>query len=91
MLISSSDDKERSWESKNLHNGIFTYYFLEGLVHRQSRVKRAVEYANPLMQQAVKSLKDVQDEERKYGVDINQRPQTMGNPPDADVALAPGG
>jgi hypothetical protein len=80
MLISSSDSKQVSYESPLLHNGIFTYYFLKGLDFSQGRVKGAVEYARPLVQQQVK---------REKGVEKDQSPQVEANPGDADVSLTP--
>jgi uncharacterized caspase-like protein len=83
VLISSSEGTELSWESTELRNSIFTYYFLQGLVQRQSRAKAAVEYAKPLVQLEVQRLNP--------GYNYTQRPQTVANPQDADVPLAPGG
>jgi hypothetical protein len=81
ILISASGAEEKSWESDRLQNGIFTYYFLDGLVRMQGAVKAAVEYAGPLVHQLVKSEK---------GSDIDQTPTLAAIPSESDIALVPG-
>jgi len=65
VLISASDEGEKSWESDNLKNSIFTYYFVSGL-KRYGSVKEAFDYSKPLVKRTVKAEK---------GEDVDQNPQ----------------
>ena len=68
MLIGASGAGEKSWESDQLRNSIFTYYFVDGLNRSQGSVQNAFYYAQPLVSQRVKQEK---------GADISQSPQVM--------------
>jgi hypothetical protein len=80
VLISASDAGERSWESDQLRNSIFTHYFLEGLVRTQGSVKSAFEYARPLVREQVK---------REKGADIEQTPQVTPSRSEWDMTFTP--
>lgn len=80
VLISASGAGEKSWESDNLHNSIFTYYFLEGLSRHNGSLKDSFYYAKPLVSQKVKQEK---------GVDIEQNPQVMATQAKWDMRLTP--
>jgi hypothetical protein len=77
ILISASDAGEKSWESDALRNGVFTYYFLEGLVRRRGSVKEAFEYASPQVRERVSSEKG-----------FIQTPQLASSPSPSDIAVA---
>lgn len=68
VLISASGAGEKSWESDQLHNSIFTYYYLDGLGRYNGSVKEAFYYAKPLVSQRVKQEK---------GRDIDQTPNVF--------------
>ncbi|MEO5360850.1 MAG: caspase family protein [Nitrospirota bacterium] len=57
VLISSSSESQKSWESDELKSGIFTYYFLEGLRSNGGQIKDAFNYANPKVRQRVQEEK----------------------------------
>lgn len=57
VLLSASSGEERSWESDQLQNGIFTYYLLDGL-RRTGEVRQAFDYAKPLVAERVTSEKN---------------------------------
>jgi len=65
-MISASGPNEKSWESEQLRQSIFTYYFLDGLNQSQGSVKDAFLYAKPRVKERVKQEK---------GSDIDQSPQ----------------
>jgi len=65
VLISASDEGEKSWESDNLKNSIFTYYFVSGL-RKYGSIKDAFDYSKPLVKRSVKAEK---------GEDVEQNPQ----------------
>ena len=79
VLISASDAGERSWESDQLRNSIFTHYFLQGLVRTRGSVKAAFEYSRPLVQQQV---------QREKGRDIVQNPQATPSRVEWDISVA---
>lgn len=79
VLIGASGAGERSWESDQLHNSIFTYYYLEGLNRGRGSVRQAFYHARPLVSQRVKQEK---------GADIDQTPQAMATRPNWDMRLA---
>jgi len=79
VLISASDAGERSWESDQLRNSIFTHYFLQGLVRTRGSVKAAFEYSRPLVQQQV---------QREKGRDIVQSPQATPSRVEWDISVA---
>lgn len=68
VLISASDADEKSWESDNLHNGIFTYFFSDGLKRYGGAIQESFNYAKPLLNSTVKKEK---------GGDIEQNPQVV--------------
>ncbi|MFN3479967.1 MAG: caspase domain-containing protein [Thermodesulfovibrionales bacterium] len=66
VMMSASGPNEKSWESDQLKQSIFTYYFLEGLNQSKGSVKEAFFYAKPRVKDRVK---------REKGSDIDQTPQ----------------
>lgn len=79
ILISASDAGERSWESDQLGNGVFTRYMIEGLQRNQGAIKEAFEHARPRVRQQVK---------REKGAEIEQNPQIAANRRDWNMSLA---
>jgi hypothetical protein len=79
VLISASNAGERSWESDQLRNSVFTRYFVEGLRRHQGSLGEAFEYAKPLVYQQVK---------REKGADIEQNPQLTPSRRDWNMSLA---
>jgi hypothetical protein len=79
VLIGASGSGERSWESDNLKNSIFTYYFVDGLNRYNGSVQSAFYYAKPLVPQRVRQEK---------GTDIDQNPQVMATHPNWNMQLA---
>ena len=80
VLISASSAGEKSWESDQLHNSVFTYYFVDGLNRYQGSVKDAFQYSKPLVEQRVKQEK---------GADITQTPQAMATNQDWNMRVTP--
>jgi uncharacterized caspase-like protein len=80
VLISASSAGEKSWESDQLRNSVFTYYFVDGLNRYQGSVKDAFQYSKPLVEQRVKQEK---------GVDITQTPQAMATNQDWNMRVTP--
>jgi hypothetical protein len=80
VLISASSAGEKSWESDQLRNSVFTYYFVDGLNRYQGSVKDAFQYSKPLVQQRVKQEK---------GTDITQTPQAMATNQDWNMRVVP--
>jgi len=78
VLIGASGAGEQSWESDQLNNSIFTYYFLEGLNRNNGAVKNAFYYAKPRVAQRVKQEK---------GTDIDQNPQVISSHNDWNMQL----
>jgi uncharacterized caspase-like protein len=68
VLISASSAGEKSWESDQLHNSVFTYYFVDGMKRYDGSVKDAFDYSK------LRTTKRVQEEK---GADISQVPQAM--------------
>lgn len=79
VLIGASGAGEQSWESDQLNNSIFTYYFLEGLNRNNGAVKNAFYYAKPRVAQRVKQEK---------GADIDQNPQVISSNNEWNMQLA---
>ncbi len=79
VLISASNAGERSWESDQLRNSVFTRYFIEGLRRYQGSLREAFEYAKPLVYQQVK---------REKGADIEQNPQLTPSRREWNMSLA---
>ncbi|MCU0531467.1 MAG: caspase family protein [Syntrophales bacterium] len=68
VLISASSAGEKSWESDQLRNSVFTYYFVDGMKRHDGSVKEAFDYSKP------RTLQRVQQEK---GAEITQTPQAM--------------
>ncbi|HNS55226.1 MAG TPA: caspase family protein, partial [Syntrophales bacterium] len=68
VLISASSAGEKSWESDQLRNSVFTYYFVDGMKRHDGSVKDAFDYSKPRTLQRVRQEK---------GADITQTPQAM--------------
>ncbi len=81
VLIGASGSGEQSWESENLRNSIFTYYFVDGLNRYGGSVQQAFNYAKPRVASRVKQEK---------GQDIDQNPQAIATLPNWDMRLAQG-
>jgi hypothetical protein len=79
VLVSASGAGERSWESDELRNSVFTRYFLEGLRRHQGAVREAFQYARPLVREQVK---------REKGPDIEQNPQVAASRRDWNMSIA---
>jgi hypothetical protein len=79
VLIGASGPGEQSWESDQLNNSIFTYYFLDGLNRYNGSVQNAFYHARPLVPQRVKQEK---------GGDIDQNPQVIATTQNWDMRLA---
>jgi hypothetical protein len=82
VLISASDAGERSWESDELRNSVFTRYWLEGLRRHRGSMKEAFEHARPLVRQQVR---------REKGPDVDQNPQLMPSRRDWNMSIAVAG
>jgi uncharacterized caspase-like protein len=82
VLISASDAGERSWESDQLRNSIFTRYLIEGLRANRGNVKEAFDYARPLVRQHVK---------REKGAELEQNPQLTPNRRDWNMSMSMAG
>ena len=68
VLISASSAGEKSWESDQLRNSVFTYYFVDGMKRHDGSVKDAFDYSKP------RTLQRVQQEK---GAEITQTSQAM--------------
>jgi hypothetical protein len=68
VLISASSAGEKSWESDQLRNSVFTYYFVDGMKRHDGSVKDAFDYSKP------RTLQRVQQEK---GAENPQTPQAM--------------
>lgn len=79
LLISASDGGEKSWESSELKNSVFTRYFIDGLRAHGGDVRKAFAYAKPLVRQRVK---------REKGQDIEQNPQLTASRREWDMSMA---
>ncbi len=79
VLIGASGSGERSWESDNLKNSIFTYYFVDGLNRHNGSIQSAFYHAQPLVPRRVRQEK---------GSDIDQNPQVMATTPNWNMQLA---
>lgn len=79
VLISASDAGERSWESDQLRNSVFTRYLVDGLRNNRGNVKEAFDYAKPLVREQVK---------REKGADLEQNPQLTPNRRDWNMSIA---
>jgi hypothetical protein len=82
VLISASDAGERSWESDQLRNSVFTRYLIEGLRANRGYVKEAFDYARPLVRDQVK---------REKGGELEQNPQLTPNRRDWNMSISMAG
>ncbi|MGE5844243.1 MAG: caspase family protein, partial [Syntrophaceae bacterium] len=57
VLISASSSGEKSWESDQLRNSVFTYYFVDGMKRYDGSVKDAFDYSKPRTLQRVQQEK----------------------------------
>ena len=80
VLISASSSGEKSWESDQLHNSVFTYYFVDGMKRSDGSVKDAFDYSKP------RTTKRVQEEK---GADISQTPQAMATNENWNMRVKP--
>jgi uncharacterized caspase-like protein len=78
VLISASSSGEKSWESDQLRNSVFTYYFVDGMKRYDGSVKDAFDYSKPRTLQRVKQEK---------GDDITQTPQAMATNEDWNMRV----
>lgn len=76
VLISASDEGEKSWESDSLKGSVFTYYFLSGL-KKKSQVKDAFNYSQPNVTRKVKEEKEE-----------DQHPQVVADKKDWNISIA---
>lgn len=79
VLIGASGSGERSWESDQLRNSIFTYYFVDGLKRYDGSVQGAFYHAKPLVNRRVREEK---------GEDIEQTPQVLATNPNWNINVA---
>lgn len=69
ILIAASGPGEKSWNSGELKNGYFTYYFLQEL-NGKGDVQRAFESAKPIIRNEVREKVSAEQ-----GKEVNQTPQ----------------
>jgi uncharacterized caspase-like protein len=79
VLVSASDAGERSWESDQLHNSVFTRYFLDGLRSNGGAVSESFDYAKMQVPQQVR---------REKGPDVTQVPQITASRRGWNMSLA---
>lgn len=82
VLISASDAGERSWESDDLRNSVFTRYLIDGLRTSRGALNEAFDYAKSLVRQHVK---------REKGAELEQNPQLTPNRRDWNMSIAVAG
>jgi hypothetical protein len=78
VLIGASGSGERSWESDQLRQSIFTHYFVDGLKRYDGSVQTAFYHAKPLVYQRVREEK---------GSDIEQTPQVLATTPNWNFSM----
>ena len=79
VLISASDAGERSWESDQLRNSVFTRFLIDGLRANRGAVEEAFDYSKPKVKQQVKLEK---------GAEVEQNPQLTPNRTNWNMSLA---
>lgn len=79
ILIAASGPGEKSWNSRSLKHGYFTYYFIEEL-KAKGDVKRAFLAAKPIVQSEVRLIVSTE-----RNTEINQTPQATFIPDTANV------
>ncbi|MFQ3573054.1 MAG: caspase family protein [Thermodesulfovibrionales bacterium] len=87
VLISASSENEQSWESDQLKQSVFTYYFIDGLNKNNGSVKSAFSYAKPLVNQRVQKEKAHYDSESRSFVIPTQTPQVIVTNQEWDMKL----
>lgn len=88
VLISASTANELSWESEQLKQSIFTYYFIDGLNKNNGSIKSAFSYAKPLVNQRVQQEKAHYDDKTREFVTPTQTPQVIVTNQEWDMKLA---
>lgn len=87
VLISASSENEQSFESDQLRQSIFTYYFIDGLDKNRGSVKSAFSYAKPLVNQRVQKEKVYYDDKTREFVTPTQTPQVIVSNQSWDMRL----
>ncbi|MBF0342633.1 MAG: caspase family protein [Nitrospirae bacterium] len=77
VLISASGNNERSFESKRLKNGFFTYFLLDGLKQTKGEIANAFSYAKPRVTDGVWAERNE-----------HQHPQVVPDTKDWNIKLA---
>lgn len=88
VLISASSENEQSFESEQLKQSIFTYYFIDGLNKNNGSVKSAFSYSKPLVNQRVQKEKVYYDDKKREFVTPTQTPQVIVTNQSWDMKLA---
>lgn len=76
VMIGASTGGQKSWESENLRNSYFTYYFIDGLRRNNGSVQNAFYYAQPQVADKVRREKEAE-----------QTPQIMATTNNWDMKL----
>lgn len=76
VMIGASTGGQKSWESENLRNSYFTYYFIDGLKRNNGSVQNAFYYAQPQVADKVRREKEAE-----------QTPQIMATTSNYDMKL----
>jgi hypothetical protein len=77
VMIGASTGGQQSWESDQLRQSIFTYYFVDGLRQNNGSVRNAFYYAQPRVSERVRAEKGAE-----------QNPQIMATTPNWDMKIA---
>lgn len=77
VMVGASTGGQQSWESDQLRQSIFTYYFVDGLKRNNGSVQNAFYYAQPKVADRVRSEKGAE-----------QNPQIMATTSNWDMKLA---
>ncbi|KAF0179552.1 MAG: peptidase C14 caspase catalytic subunit p20 [Nitrospirae bacterium] len=77
VMVGASTGGQQSWESDQLRQSIFTYYFVDGLKKNNGSVRSAFYYAQPKVSERVRTEKDAE-----------QSPQIMATTSNWDMRLA---
>jgi hypothetical protein len=77
VMIGASTGGQKSWESDQLRNSYFTYYFVDGLRRNNGSVQNAFYYAQPQVAEKVRREKD----------GAEQNPQIMATTSNWDMKL----
>jgi tetratricopeptide (TPR) repeat protein len=79
LIISSCSPQQRSWESKNYQNGVFTRFFLNALKQNHGNID---------VRKALDSIKEPVEWEVKRDWDAEQVPQIAGDWQGSDLDIA---